>query len=92
MPVGIRYSFTYIHARKEVVGTIQIGSMPPFEVVMSAEGFYQDITFISKDKGLAKLMAIVKERKDLPIDYDFGSGGSGFNSKEWEGKMGGESG
>jgi len=87
MPMGTRYNFTYIHARKEVVGFIQIGAQPPVEIVMGAEAFLQDITFISNDNGLKRLLQVIKERKDLPVDHDFGAGGGGFDMKQWDQRM-----
>ena len=91
MPPGIRYNVLYIHARKEVVIDFQIGSMPPIHIVMSAEAFCQDLDFLTKNEGLAKYLAIVRERKDLPVDHDFGPGGGqmGFDPKGWDNKMGG---
>ena len=91
MPVGTRYSYTYLHKRKEIVIQFQVGTAPPVEIIMGAEAFIQDIDYMSKDENIPKFLAIVRERKDLPIDYDFGEGGKqgDFNSKEWEDKMGG---
>jgi len=93
MPIGIRYNFTYIHKRKEVVTTFQVGTMPPFVIVMGAEAFCQDIDFIGKDRNITNFVVNVKERKDLPIDHDFGASGGEirFNPLEWEGKMGDDS-
>ncbi|GAF94511.1 unnamed protein product, partial [marine sediment metagenome] len=49
----------------------------------------QDLDFMAKDKVLAHFIAEVKKRKDLPIDYDFGPGGSEIKfNQEWENKMG----
>ncbi len=89
--VGISYRIDYIHKRKEVVVRFQVGSMPPIMIVMGAEAFCQDIDYISKDKGLSALLSFIKERKDLPIDYDFGAEGGDkrFSPGEWENKMGG---
>lgn len=82
MPMGIAYTYTYMHKRKEVAISLQVGSTPPFEFVMGAEGFIQDIEFIIADGNLAKFLAAVKERKDLPIDHKFGAGGSDL--KQWD--------
>lgn len=93
MPIGIRYNFTYIHKRKEVVISFQVGTMPPMQIVMGAEAFSQDIDYISKDQRLVKFLAVVKVRKDLPIDHDFGPEGGEirFDTKEWDDKMGDKS-
>ena len=91
MPIGTRYSVSYVHKRKEVVVEFQVGSMPPFHIVMGAEAFCQDFDAIVNNEGLAKYLAFIKEKKDLPIDHDFGAQGGDkrFNPKEWEDKMGG---
>jgi len=87
--MGIHYNVGYNHQRKEVIVIFKIGSMPPIEVVMGAESFCQDLAYISKDPNLAKFIADIRERKDLPVDHDFGAGGGGlkFDPKEWENKM-----
>ncbi len=94
MPSGIAYRIDYLHKRKEVVIKFQVGSTPPIEIVMSAEGFLNDLEFIKNDKHLAHLLSIIKERKDLPIDHDFGPSGGDtkFDPREWEDKMGGSHG
>lgn len=91
MPIGIRYNVTYFHKRKEVVVEFQVGSMPPFHIVMAAEAFVQDFDFIKNDESLAKYILTIKERKDLPVDQDFGTQGGDkrFDPKQWEDKMGG---
>jgi len=87
-PTGTLYSYAYNHTRKEVIIKVHIGAMQPIEIVMSAEGFFQDIDFIRKDKKLAHWLTEVRKRKDLPIDHDFGANTEiKFNPDEWEGKM-----
>ena len=88
MPVGMMYSIQYHHKRKDVTILLKVGSMPPIEFVMGAEAFCQDLDFIKNDKGLAGIIDGIRKRKDLPTDYDFGSGGSDFDSRKWEGMMG----
>ncbi len=91
MLIGTQYGYGYNHKRKEVIIKLQIGAMPPVEIVMGAEAFCQDIDFISKDKRLAHFLGKVREMKDLPVDYDFGEGGGEikFDPKDWDSKMGG---
>ena len=86
---GTMYSYAYNHIRKEVILRIHIGTNQPIEIVMSAEGFFQDIEFVRKDKKLAHFIAEIKKMKDLPANYDFGPGGSEirFNPEEWDNKM-----
>lgn len=91
MPVGMRYGIAYIHKRKEVVISLQVGSSLPIEIVMSAEGFCQDLDYIIADKKLAEIIEGIRNRKDLPADHDFGAGGGDFNTKEWEDRMGDKS-
>lgn len=92
MPIGTTYSYGYNHARKEIYIRFQIGTTPPFELAMGVEAFFQDIAFIKNDKQLAHFLAVIKERKDLPVDHDFGPGGGEikFDPKDWEDKMGGK--
>lgn len=84
-----QYSFGYDHKRKEVVFNLKIGSSPPVQFIMSAEAFIQDILFMNNDQQLAHFLGEVRKRKDLPVDYDFGAGGSEirFDPKEWEDRM-----
>ena len=90
MPRGTIYNYGYDHQRKEVVVNFRIGSSPPIEIIMSAEAFLFDLEFMANDQKLKHFISEVKKRKDLPVDYDFGVGGSEikFDPKEWEGKMG----
>ena len=87
MPGGIRYNIGYNHKRKEVMLILQIGSQPPVEFVMGAESFIQDLDFITHSEGLKKAIDVIRVRKDLPIDYDFGIDGSDFDNRKWEEKM-----
>ena len=89
MPVvGTMYSYAYNHARKEIIIKAHIGSNQPVEIVMSAEGFFQDIDFVRKDKKLDHWISEVRKRKDLPADHNFGADAEiKFNSGEWESKM-----
>lgn len=87
MPLtGTQYNYGYNHQRKEIIITFQVGTMQPVQIVMSAEAFLQDLDFIRKDKKLAHFLAEVGKRKDLPVDHDFGAGGSEikFDPKEWQ--------
>ena len=88
MPVGIFYNLTYLHKRKEVVVNLKVGSMPPIEFVMGAEAFIQDLDYIRKDKAMAGMVEGIRQRKDLPIDHDFGAGGSDFDKSKWDNMMG----
>jgi len=90
MPIGTRYSYGYIHKRKEVFITIQTGSSPPIHIVMGVEAFLSDLDYMAKDKALTGFLAFVREKKDLPVDYDFGPGGGDFNFNDWENKMKGD--
>lgn len=89
MPAGIAYRVQYDHKRKEVTVIFRVGSMPVVEIIMGAEAFCQDFDYISRDQNLAKFIADIRERKDLPVDHDFGVSGGGlkFDPKEWEDKM-----
>ena len=88
--VGTVYSYGYNHARKEIIFKLQVGTMPEIQIVMSAEAFIQDLDFVRKDQRLAHFISEIKKRKDLPINYDFGAGGSEikFNPEEWDKRMG----
>ncbi len=84
-----QYAYGYDHKRKEINFMLTIGSQAPVNFTMSAEAFLQDLVFMNKDPQLAHFLTEVKKRKDLPIDYDFGAGGSEikFDPKEWEDRM-----
>lgn len=84
----ISYSYKYRHDTKEVMITLQVGMTPPMSALMSAEAFIQDMEFMANDQKLAHFLSIVRKRKDLPIDYDFGAEAEiKFEPKEWEGRM-----
>ena len=92
MPSGVRYNIHYSHQRKEVTVILQIGTTPPVEYIFSAEGFLADIDYISKSKGLSEYIDLIRNRKDLPTDHDFGEQGGHlkFNPQEWENKPEGD--
>lgn len=92
MPIGMRYHVHYSHKRKEVVVFLQVGAQSPVEFVMGAEAFIQDLEYIGKDKSLAKLIEHIRQRKDLPIDHDFGTGGADFDTRQWDNMMEGQDG
>ncbi len=85
----ISYSYGYSHKTKEVVLQLTLGGST-LKTQMSAEALIHDIAYISKDPKLAHFLSVVRERKDFPIDHDFGPGGEEikFNPEDWEGKMG----
>ena len=86
--IGTQYSYGYNHKRKEVVLKIQIGTMAPIDIVISAEAFFQDIDFIAKDKKLVHFLAEVRRRKDLPTNHNFGDEAEiKFDPDEWGKKM-----
>ena len=85
----IAYSYIYNHKTKEITCNFQVGSSQPVKIITGAESFIQDIDFIKNDPKLAHFLSVVRIRKDLPIDHDFGPGGDEikFNPEDWEGKM-----
>ena len=88
-PTGTSYSYAYNHTRKEIIIRMHVGTNQPFEIVMGAEAFIQDIDFVRKDKKLAHWLGEVRKRKDLPIGTPGADAEIDFNPGEWEDKMGG---
>lgn len=88
MPIGTRYSYGYNHKRKEVVIQLQTGSSQPIKIVVGVQAFLDDIDFIRDDKNLARFISFIRERKDLPVDHDFGPGGADFDKNKWDNLMG----
>ena len=88
MPVGIRWSGVYNHQRKEVHFIVQTGTSQPIEIIAGAEAFLSDIQFLLKNEGLAAFLKVIRDRKDLPADHDFGPDGGRANfNQEWENRM-----
>ena len=84
----IGYSYKYVHKTKEVVIQVSVGGGPPLNAIMSAEAFTQDMEFIKSDQKLAHFLSVVKERKDLPIDHNFGEDEDiKFDPEAWEKRL-----
>lgn len=84
----LTYNLIYSHKTKEIILTFQVGSSPQVKLIMGAEASIQDFDFLKKDPKLAHFLFEVRKRKDLPIDYDFGTNAEiRFDPNDWEGKM-----